>query len=509
MARLSFAAPTIADATFTEEGAEVFNRLVQVETAQSPSPVWVLPDFDATLLYQGADASLASLRLTGQAYGSPSLISSRALFADDVGDITARDALRYNPSFINGMPALEARLPLHMSYTVRAALNGMTGVRSIVTVDPDSDVLTLASQTASQLRMDKIGTKAYPYLTAADIYATNRGTGTILALLASNLWAENEEAAYVQAIIGGTFIARQSHAGASSDDIIAALVDPSDGRDEAILMGSPGPLFIDPNVKAGVNVRFTGLKITGMNLDNMTTQARRALWIRPMGGTPSGSPDPLDLAIHSEATQTSRIEGPLELGKVLTSTGFLILNSSTGSGPLVLRPSSSNATWTGTFPDGPGTDGYFMRTNGHGGMTWDRVPAVMFGHANAVAVVAGAKQYAFPMGFQTVLANTEATRQAIAPCAFKLTNFKFQLITAQPSESPLILTLRINGVATALSITVPAGGAAGIYSTAGSPDPMVSVAPNDLLSIEFNNSTGSPGSASGLTGPWSIQVIPA
>lgn len=512
MAAISYST-TAADASFSATGAQVFTRmLLAAQAPGSPAPVWTLPDVDATILYQGVAAQLASLRLSSAAYGSPSLGVPRALFADDSGDVSAPAALTYNPTFSNSLPGLNALVPLHVTHEITGSVSGYPALRSFVTVNPSSDVTGVINQSAAQLRINKTGAGAYPFLTAADIYATVRSAGSIQAMIGASCWAENEAAATVGGIIGATFIARQSHSGAISTDITAALVDPSDGHDESVLLyGSPLPAWVDPNTKAGINKRFTGLKITGMNLDSMVTEQRRALWIRPMSGTPSGSPtsDVIDLAIHSEAEQTSRIEGPLQLGKASSSTGFLIFSTQSSDATFVQRPAAGTGTWTAQWPADSGTDGYFMRTNGSGVMSWDRVPVAMFGGLNGSTVAAASKAYVHPFAYNNNAGSTEASRQVPAPCGFKLTGFKLITLGNQPSENALIATLRINGVATALQVTVPGGGAAGAYTTSGSPDPVVSVSPNQLLALEFDNSAGSPGSTSASIGSWSFQIIPS
>jgi hypothetical protein len=86
---------------------------------------------------------------------------------------------------------------------------------------------------------------------------------------------------------------------------------------------------------------------------------------------------------------------------------------------------------------------------------------------------------------------TEATRRLPMPTACTLSNFYFLMSTSQPASGSLVLTIRKNGVDTALVITVIPNSLAGVYTNTTN---SVSFVAGDLMSIRFNNNaTGASG----------------
>lgn len=79
---------------------------------------------------------------------------------------------------------------------------------------------------------------------------------------------------------------------------------------------------------------------------------------------------------------------------------------------------------------------------------------------------------------------TETTRSGVIPHALTLSNLHVRTTTAQNASGAIVITLRKNGVATALTITIAAGSAAGIFSDTTH---SVTFAAGDTLSLEFAN----------------------
>lgn len=508
MANVRFGS-TGADATFSAAGVNAWNRVLLADATASPPPSWTFPDQDATILANGMAASLVSLTLTGLNYGSPSSGNHRFLRVDDSGAVSASDALIYDADYLQSglIPALVASTPLHIAHTARDVSGAYPVLRSFVTVSPASDIpfagspLSPMNVSAAQVRVDISGAKDFYAVTALDAYTTNSGTGADgLSMVGGSLWAENNGANTVSSIIGGISMARQTHAGAVSTDISGHVIDCSDGRDEG---GVPG--YLDPLSKAGVNVRFTGLKIGGMNLDSMSTQERRGIWIRPMTGTPAGSPAAVDSAIFSEATQPSIFYGPMVLGVNGQNTGNLIFQGAI-SGTVTVKANPTAGTWSWEIPADDGDSGQFLKTNGSGVSSWAQVPAFIAGNAGGGTVASGSPNsvvYLQPSGQIATSGTVESTRTMVVPFACTFKNFYVNLIGPQPASGNLVITVRKNNVNQAVTITVPAGGAAAQYSDTSN---SFSAAAGDLVTYEVVNNASA---VSGNIAAYGIQVVPA
>lgn len=115
---------------------------------------------------------------------------------------------------------------------------------------------------------------------------------------------------------------------------------------------------------------------------------------------------------------------------------------------------------------------------------------ILSGSLEAATIGAGVTTYA-AIGDPTFNA-TEALRGVIMPRAGVVRNLYIYLGSAQPASGSLVVTLRKNGVATALTVTIPAGSPSAPYSDTAH---YVSVVAGDVLSWQFvNNATGASGS---------------
>ncbi len=119
------------------------------------------------------------------------------------------------------------------------------------------------------------------------------------------------------------------------------------------------------------------------------------------------------------------------------------------------------------------------------------------GNGSGVSVSAGSTVY----GTFAVVGNnttgptfqaTESLRQMLAPAAATLRNFYVRTGTAQPGDGSLVVTVRVNGADTGLTITVAAGAGAGTFSDTTH---TASVAAGDLISFSVVNNSPTTGAA--------------
>jgi hypothetical protein len=89
------------------------------------------------------------------------------------------------------------------------------------------------------------------------------------------------------------------------------------------------------------------------------------------------------------------------------------------------------------------------------------------------------------------VASSEVTRRIILTNNMTLKNFYIYTSTAQPATGSHVLTIFKNGVATAITITIPSGSAAGLFSDTTNSE---SFAQGDAISIQaVNNATTNSG----------------
>jgi hypothetical protein len=129
------------------------------------------------------------------------------------------------------------------------------------------------------------------------------------------------------------------------------------------------------------------------------------------------------------------------------------------------------------------------------------------GNSSGVAVNAASTMYAnfiFTGGIAgsgSTWNATEAVRQCLSPVAGTLKNLCVRTGDAQPANGSLVLTVRINGVATAVTITIAAAAAAATFSDTTH---TVAVVVGDLISLEGVNA--SPDAVSALCHQWAILI---
>lgn len=128
------------------------------------------------------------------------------------------------------------------------------------------------------------------------------------------------------------------------------------------------------------------------------------------------------------------------------------------------------------------------------------VPSIL-SSSGSTAVVADDVQYLSFVGSGFVWATAESGRQMIIPVAGTLAKFFVVTSVVQPGDGALVLTVRVNGVDTGITITIAAGAAAGTFSDVTN---TAAVAAGDLLSFSGLNS--SPGTGSATLKHWAIII---
>lgn len=109
------------------------------------------------------------------------------------------------------------------------------------------------------------------------------------------------------------------------------------------------------------------------------------------------------------------------------------------------------------------------------------VETIMYGNPNDV-IPAGLTRY---YGFSDVVESTaELNRRIILPRACTFSKFYILTSNVQPASGSYVITILKNGVATSITITIPAGSAAGVFSDTTN---SVSFAAGDGISIEVIN----------------------
>lgn len=120
----------------------------------------------------------------------------------------------------------------------------------------------------------------------------------------------------------------------------------------------------------------------------------------------------------------------------------------------------------------------------------------LFGAAMGNVVASQTRYFAF----LSLIQNTaENQRQIIVPYAVTFKNFFcfFGVGAGQPASGSLVLTIRKNGVDTAITITIPAGSSIGTYSDTTNSE---SFAAGDLISVKaVNNATIASGNITAIS----------
>lgn len=110
---------------------------------------------------------------------------------------------------------------------------------------------------------------------------------------------------------------------------------------------------------------------------------------------------------------------------------------------------------------------------------------------NGDTVAAATTTYYNPYAGQVTDNTTEANRQAVIPFSGTLKNFYVQSTSTQTATGTLVFTVRINGVDTGVSVTIPQSGAAQVRSDTTN---TATVNAGDLISVKAVNSAAASAS---------------
>jgi hypothetical protein len=171
--------------------------------------------------------------------------------------------------------------------------------------------------------------------------------------------------------------------------------------------------------------------------------------------------------------------------------GLLITKGGANEGLKVIKTSGSGnaATIIGTLEATTivktgGTSTEFLMADGSTSLQYNQFP--LFGAAMGNVIGAATPVTRF-FAFLGLTANTaENQRQIPVPYAVTFKNFFcfFGVGASQPASGSLVLTIRKNGVDTAITITIPAGSSIGTYSDTTNSE---SFAAGDLISVKAVN----------------------
>jgi hypothetical protein len=196
----------------------------------------------------------------------------------------------------------------------------------------------------------------------------------------------------------------------------------------------------------------------------------------------SGSTDTLT-ATHSSGSG---------IGLLITKGGNnegLKVNKTSGSGNAATIIGTLEAT---TFVKTGGTSTQFLMADGSVSTANSK-----FAIIGNPAVTTAASLTRFISPFQTTNSTTENLRSMVIPFAVTITKFYIGTAGSQPATGSSVFTLRKNGVATSIVVTIPAGSASGVFSDILN---SVSFVAGDLISIEqVNNASTNAAQISQIT----------
>jgi hypothetical protein len=185
------------------------------------------------------------------------------------------------------------------------------------------------------------------------------------------------------------------------------------------------------------------------------------------------------------------------IGLLITKGGNnegLKVNKTSGSGNAATIVGTLEAT---TIVKTGGTSTQFLMADGTTSLKSNPFP--LFGAAMGNVVGAATPVTRF-FAFLSLAANTaENQRQIPVPYAVTFKNFFcfFGVGASQPATGSLVLTIRKNGVDTAITITIPAGSSIGTYSDTTNSE---SFAAGDLISVKaVNNALATSGNITSIT----------
>lgn len=304
-------------------------------------------------------ASGTSLTLSSLTSGAMPIASTAGLLIDST--------LGYNATLVNSAPGVSNSIPSLFSGTRTSLTGSFPWFKSFVTVTPGQNNLgALVNQTAIQARASKTGSFSWDYITGADLYASNDGTGRISSVNGMDAFSENKAAGIVDALIGGIFEVANLHASAVSTLMAAITVDPRNNG---------------ATTQLGTSVDYFAFRVpdAAMDLGSMANTNRYELYLGTMAGTPSG----LDYAIRVAATQPSYLSGSLGVG--VTPTTKLHV-SGTGAGLFTL---STGGTYSGDFGGVSSFTAKATGTLGAMGFAWETIDTSASIAAGAYSVGGG------------------------------------------------------------------------------------------------------------------------
>ena len=128
------------------------------------------------------------------------------------------------------------------------------------------------------------------------------------------------------------------------------------------------------------------------------------------------------------------------------------------------------------------------------------VGAVLYGTAASASVTASSTQYHTFAGLDSLFNADESSRQMLVPVAGTLSKFYVRTNGSQYIDGSLILTVRVNGVDTGITITIPAGATMATFSDTTH---TAAVVAGDLISIKGVNAASED---SATLSQWSIVL---
>ncbi|HYF55017.1 MAG TPA: hypothetical protein VEA41_12230 [Salinarimonas sp.] len=141
--------------------------------------------------------------------------------------------------------------------------------------------------------------------------------------------------------------------------------------------------------------------------------------------------------------------------------------------------SPGNSKYYGT--NGSGTKGFYDLPGGGGGSD---IGTVLFTQLGQSTVLASTTTWASPGS--TNFNGTDGNRKMPLPVGGTLKNLYVRTNNAQPGDAGITITLRKNGVAQSLAVTIAAGSAAGTFSDTTN---TVTVVAGDYIDLQFANSS--------------------
>lgn len=191
-------------------------------------------------------------------------------------------------------------------------------------------------------------------------------------------------------------------------------------------------------------------------------------------------------------------------GAAGTGTGKLTFAGTTSGSAAISVAAAAGTPNDILLPTATGAVGDALTTNGANPQQTSWAPHPMiFTRSFAAGIFGGGTTFycgLWDIGGSNICSGTEALRQAIMPVAITIRSFYMITSTAQPGTGTLVATVMsctpaggaCAGGATAATITIGAGAAAGTFSITGL---SVAVAAGDLLSVQFVNNAATNSAA--------------